>query len=122
MKKIKKQYLYSVLLIIAFAFFSTINVHLILKKGNNDMILLFSIACFFFVLWLCDVIFSDRLFGYIYKIFQKPMTKSRTMDFMGTNIVSEKKAYETFHTMIEFAPYIYVTILIIGIVLLVLVQ
>ena len=118
MTKKTKQYLYSVLLIVAFISLSVINLHLIVKKGNNDMILLYSIACFFFVYWLFNLIFPIKFFRFNYKIFQKPMSKSMTMDLMGTHIASEKKAYETFKKVVEISPYIYLTILIIEIILL----
>ena len=120
MTKKTKQYLYSVLLIIVFAFFSVIKVSLIFQKGINDIILLYSIACFLFLLWLGGSIFPVKSFRLIYKLFQKPMSKSTTLDIMGTSVVSEKKAYETFLKMIKKLPYIYLAILILGIILLLL--
>lgn len=120
MNKKTKQYLIFVLFIIGFAFLSVINVYLMLKKENGDLILFYSIACFFFAFWLLDLIFSDKFFSFFYKTFQKPMSKSMTMDLMGASVVSEKKAYKTYKKLIKILPYICFSILIIGIILLLL--
>lgn len=70
MNKKTKQYLNSVLFIISFAFLSVINIYLMLKKENGDLISFYSIACFFFAFWLLDLIFSDKFFSFFIKHFK----------------------------------------------------
>lgn len=118
MKKQSKQYFYSVLQIVVFVLLSVINVYFIVKKNNDDVILLYSIGCFFFAFWLCGLLFPVRFFNFIYKLFQKPMSRSMTMDMMGINVASEKRAYKTFQRMIRVSIYISLFALGIGIILL----
>ena len=92
MTKKSIQYLCSVLFIIVFIFLSVINLYLILENDNDDMILFYSIACFFFAFLLFDLIFCVKFFSFFHKIFQKHMSKSITMDLMGTSVASEKKS------------------------------
>ena len=120
MKKKIKSIISSLLLITVFALLSVINVYLIVKKHNSDMILLYSIACFFFIYWLCDLLFPVKFFELNYKLFRKPMSKSMTMDMMGIEVASEKKAYKCFQKMILIIPYIILFILGIGIIILLL--
>ena len=115
-----KHCLYSAFLIILFAVLSVVNIYLILQKNNIDMILLYAIACFFFVCWLLDLFFSLKLFRFIYRIFEKPMSKSMTMDTIEINVASENQAHTTFQKMIKISPCIYLSILIIGIIILLL--
>ncbi len=118
MKKQAKRWLYSVLLIVAFALLSAINVCRMIQKNNSDLILLFAIACFFFAYWLCDLLFSVKFFKLHYKLFRKPMSKSMTMDIMGIEVASEKKAYQFYQKMIRVFPYISLAVLGMGILLL----
>ena len=120
MKKQSKQYFTFVLLIITFTLLSAFNISLIIKKNGSDMILLYTISCFLFVLWFLGTLFKMKLLRLFYKVFQRPMSKSMTMDVMGISVVSEKKAYETFKKMIKTLPYIYLSILVIGILVLLL--
>lgn len=120
MKKQVKKYVFSFFLIVTFVVVSVFNVYLIIDRNSSDMILLFAVACFFFSLWLLDFIFKRRVFRLLYKIFLKPMSRSMTMDTLGTSIVCEEEAYRTFKKMMKTLPSVYLTILIIGIVILLL--
>ena len=113
-----KHIIYSIVKIIIFVVFSVINLLLIVQQSNSDMILLYSIACFFFLYWICGLLFPEKFFQIICKLFLKPMKKSLTMDILGIEVASEKKAYKTYKTMLKIFPYIAYAIIGINIVLL----
>lgn len=119
MKKKIKQYIYSVLLIIMFIALSIVNIYLIIDKESYDAVLLYSLACFWFIFWICGIIFKVKFLNLIYKVFKKPMSKSMTMDLMGVSVVPEDVAYKTFNKMLNVSPYIYLLFLLIGIIWLV---
>ena len=120
MKKQAKRWIGFTIQVLLFVLLSALNIYLIVRKHNNDMILLYAIACFFFVYWMCGFLLPKGFLKLQYKLFRKPMEKSMTLEFMGERVADEHTAHKTLQKTVRIFPYIYFGFLGCGILLLLL--
>ena len=111
----KKNYLRVCLQIAIFVLLSSVNIYLIYIKKQYDYIILYACAATCFIWLLLDTFLPTKFIAFIYKIVEKPMSKSFTMDNLGLSVVSLQKAHQTSQ---KYLPYFTLFFLIVGIVVL----
>ena len=66
-----KQFLIYVLQILAFALLSAVFIHLVIKSGEYDLMILYVASATLFVYWMLGIIFKLKLFRFLYKATEK---------------------------------------------------